>query len=86
MKQTLKDLLQKFEYFLNTSIFNFACLAHPIASISSVVAKMVYAGCKKITYLTDPFATRALFSIKPEILCTWYVFFSRNDKQMGSHA
>ena len=25
MKQTLKDLLQKFEYFLNTSIFNFAC-------------------------------------------------------------
>ena len=32
MKQTLKDLLQKFEYFWNTSIFNFACffLAHPV--------------------------------------------------------
>ena len=29
MKQTLKDLLQKFEYFLNTSIFNFACFFWP---------------------------------------------------------
>ena len=29
MKQTLKVLLQKFEYFLNMSIFNFACFFWP---------------------------------------------------------